>query len=408
MKGYSFFYNFLLLKEIRNDKIAKSYSYLIKYLWQRTGKVYLVQIINGKIIHNGIDYIYQDLVIRDGTVCRIKEPFQEPEEDLVVDAEGGFILPGLIDINYIPADLNNLCRKQPASSPVHDRQNEADPVTALSGESGSYASCAAKHGTLSYIAPVHAAPDSFSQALADAASLYFSESEDARLLGIRLADPLSIAEGDSLDGILALLRQIDEACGGCLQMLTVRPEQPGIARIVSSAKDSFHFSMQSAAAGFEQSNRVLTAGADLLSDPLECITAMTASQPGVLPALLQSDACIEFSIDPRTAHAAVIRMLFQILPPDRLILTGAACRPGEYLLDILTLAVNYGVPLPLAVKSVTENPARFLGLENEYGFIQEGRRADLVILDLHDLHLRTVVSGGTLIYDSGGHTMYGG
>jgi imidazolonepropionase-like amidohydrolase len=80
------------------------------------------------------------------------------------------------------------------------------------------------------------------------------------------------------------------------------------------------------------------------------------------------------------------------------------CMPGFSLHDELVLLV-IGRLTPLeALQAATLNPARFLGKEKDYGTVEEGKLADLVLLDgnpLEDIHntqkIRAVILGGTLM-----------
>ena len=45
---------------------------------------------------------------------------------------------------------------------------------------------------------------------------------------------------------------------------------------------------------------------------------------------------------------------------------------------------KYGVPLPEMVNRASLNPARAVGLGSEYGAIEPGKKADLLIIELLD------------------------
>jgi N-acetylglucosamine-6-phosphate deacetylase len=56
-----------------------------------------------------------------------------------------------------------------------------------------------------------------------------------------------------------------------------------------------------------------------------------------------------------------------------------------------------GVPLPDAVRMVTLNPARAIGLADTKGSIEIGKDADLVIFD-DNITVKRVIIGGTKVY----------
>ena len=57
-------------------------------------------------------------------------------------------------------------------------------------------------------------------------------------------------------------------------------------------------------------------------------------------------------------------------------------------------------PLDVAIKTVTENPAKLLDIEDRKGTIAVGKDADLVILD-RDYSVWSTIVGGKLIADCG-------
>ena len=80
------------------------------------------------------------------------------------------------------------------------------------------------------------------------------------------------------------------------------------------------------------------------------------------------------------------------------------CLPGFGLHDELALMVQAGLTPVEAIQSATRNPARFLGREKEWGTVQVGKRADLLLLDadpLQDIHnttrIRAVMADGRLL-----------
>ena len=52
-----------------------------------------------------------------------------------------------------------------------------------------------------------------------------------------------------------------------------------------------------------------------------------------------------------------------------------------------------GIPLETAVACATMNPAKSLGVYEEYGSITEGKKANIVLLD-KDLELQAVIKDG--------------
>lgn len=58
-----------------------------------------------------------------------------------------------------------------------------------------------------------------------------------------------------------------------------------------------------------------------------------------------------------------------------------------------TVVKEMGLPLETAVACATMNPAKSLGVYDEYGSITEGKKANIVLLD-KDLELQAVIKDG--------------
>ncbi len=56
-------------------------------------------------------------------------------------------------------------------------------------------------------------------------------------------------------------------------------------------------------------------------------------------------------------------------------------------------------PIPVAIKTVTENAAKVLGLAKTKGSLAPGKDADLVILD-DDLSVHATIVAGRIVYQS--------
>jgi N-acetylglucosamine-6-phosphate deacetylase len=76
-------------------------------------------------------------------------------------------------------------------------------------------------------------------------------------------------------------------------------------------------------------------------------------------------------------------------------LEGTALASGVMGMDhgVRTMHFAAGVPVPEAVRMASLTPARILGIENEVGSLERGKRADLVVLD-RELNVKSVYIGG--------------
>ena len=145
--------------------------------------------------------------------------------------------------------------------------------------------------------------------------------------------------------------------------------------------------------------------------------------PGIIGAATDCPhAMAEIICDGIHIHPSVIRNTFRMFGEDRMILISDAMRAtgmddGTYelggqavtkkgrlatlkdgtiagsatnLFDCMKNAVNFGIPLAVAVKAATYNPAKSIGLEHTIGNLAPGARADVLLLD-SDLNIVRII-----------------
>jgi hypothetical protein len=71
--------------------------------------------------------------------------------------------------------------------------------------------------------------------------------------------------------------------------------------------------------------------------------------------------------------------------------SGADTGHERNLLDNAAMAVAYGLPLDAALRSLTASAAEILGVGDELGTLENGKRATLIVTDGHALEVTTVV-----------------
>ena len=66
---------------------------------------------------------------------------------------------------------------------------------------------------------------------------------------------------------------------------------------------------------------------------------------------------------------------------------------------MLNFLLNTGASLPDVVAMATINPAKDLGVYDRIGSLEEGKQADIVVLDSNDFHVKQTIIAGELVYD---------
>ena len=232
--------------------------------------------------------------------------------------------------------------------------------------------------------------------------------------------------------------------GKGLKTLTVAPELPDVGRLVRAARErGLLVTAGHSYATFPQVEAAVGWGVRhvdhlfcAMSDRARLRQAQTyPMRGGVMEATLALDELTtEVIADGKHLTAELLRLAYKVKGPDRLALVTDAMRAvnlpdGEYwfgpegdgelvrrlddvgvTLDGKALASGVmgmdhcvrtfhrltGVPLPQVVRMATLTPARILGVDTEYGSLEPGKAADLVVLDA-DLTVRQVYVGGTRV-----------
>ena len=75
---------------------------------------------------------------------------------------------------------------------------------------------------------------------------------------------------------------------------------------------------------------------------------------------------------------------------------GTIAGSATNLLDCVRSAVGMGIPLGQAIRSASTNPARAIGVQNDYGSLEPGKLANVLLLD-EALNLHSVILRGHII-----------
>ncbi len=76
---------------------------------------------------------------------------------------------------------------------------------------------------------------------------------------------------------------------------------------------------------------------------------------------------------------------------DLCLITDHPVVPIQYLRVCAALAMREGLEEEVAIKALTLGPARILGVDQELGSIEPGKKADIIIFDGHPLDVKSEV-----------------
>lgn len=372
---------------------------------------------NARVFGPAHTFEERDLVIRAGRIAPDGTPPLPGEETL--DAGGLLALPGLVDIHFHGAVGHDFC----------DASEEA--LQAL-------ADFEASRGVLAICPATMTFPEETLTAVMQAAAAH-ENTRGADLVGINMEgpfisphkigaqNPLYIHKPD-----IDMFRRLQAASGGLIKLADVAPEEDGALDFIAAAvSDGVRVSIAHTCTDYATACRAFAAGASHMTHLYNAMPGITHREPGPIIAALEHGAEAELITDGVHIHPAVVRFTFRAFGADKVILISdsmMACGlpDGQYslggqavtvrgpraeltehpetiagsatcLYDCMRRAVNdMDVPLADAVRAASENPARSIGVDADYGSLAPGRWGN-VLLTEDDLTLRTVIRRGAVL-----------
>ena len=349
------------------------------------------------------DILFDEKIIAVGNL--------EGEADL--DAEGAYVIPGLVDIHTHGAMGEDF-----SDGKAEGMQPMADYYAA--------------HGVTSFLATTMTLTE---EVLTPAMHTIrdFNRQGGAKCAGVHLEGPfLGYAKrgAQAAENLhkpdVALFDRLNEASGGKVKMVTVACEEEGGMDFVANVSKKAAVSLGHTSCNYEQAMEAFARGASHATHLFNGMDGLHHRKPGIVAAALDAGASVELICDGLHIHPAAIRLAHKLYG-DKLNLVSDSLRcagmpDGDYelggqpitlsggvarltgtdtlagsavsMLDALRNVVSFGLPLADAVYAASTAPAQAAGL-TDVGALQAGMCADLLVLD-QNLNLEAVFVDGQL------------
>ena len=363
------------------------------------------------LIKNGKILIGKSFVDGDIQFDRAITAIGRLEGPADLDARGGYVIPGLVDVHTHGALGEDFSDGKPEGlQPLADYY--------------------AAHGVTSYLATTMTLKE---EVLTPAmhAIRDFKPKSGAKCAGVHLEGPfLSYAKrgAQAAENLHkpdpALFHRLNEASGGQVKLVTVACEEEGALPFIREISRTCAVSLGHTTADYDTAMAGFLAGASHATHLYNGMPSLLHRAPGVIGAAFDAGASVELICDGLHIHPSVIRVTYQLFG-DKLNLISDSLRcagmpDGDYelggqpivvknhkatlldgtlagssisLLDAVRNVVSFGLPLAGAVYAASTAPALAAGLDA--GVIAQGRAADLLVLD-KDLALKAVFVDGKL------------
>ena len=339
----------------------------------------------------------------------------------VVDGNGGYLIPGMIDIHTHGCSGFDFC----------------DGTVEAVREMAAYQ---ASIGVTTFAPATMTLPIERLEEILENGAVFQQEKEKgeypecADLAGINMEGPFISEEKKGaqkeeyiLPANAEAYRRFQQAARGLVKYIGLAPEKEDSLEFIAQVKEEVKVSIAHSNADYETAKAAFEAGACHVTHLYNAMSAYSHREPGIVGAVADCRQVeVELIGDGLHVHPAVVRGTFAMLGGERILLISDSIRAtgmpdGEYELgrqrvtvaagkamledgtiggSVCTLpqcfryVVNeVGIPLETAVACVTVNPAKSLGVLEERGTITVGKIADLVLLD-EELQIKAVWKAG--------------
>jgi N-acetylglucosamine-6-phosphate deacetylase len=369
------------------------------------------------------------LLVEDGRIARLLESSAESQSriEATLDLEGLTLFPGFIDAHIH------------GSVGVDTMEADADDLHRV-------AVFLAQNGVTGWLPTLVPAPEDDYRKAARAVEQLMRKQEThtaaARVLGLHYEGPfINSAQCGALRP--AYFRTFESAASveelatinqsDAVHMITIAPEIEGGVELVAELKRrGWVVSIGHTRAGVPQLDSAYAAGARHMTHFMNAMSPLHHRAPGPIGwGLLRDDVSVDIIADGIHVDPLVLQLLLRCKTPKSLTLISDAVAPaglgdGEYEIWGETITVAGGrtrnqrgniagsvITMREAVRMMrtldaslievaqmaATNAARLLGVNQECGSIEEGKRADLAALDAHG-NVRLTLVGGRVAFDN--------
>lgn len=376
----------------------------------------MIAIKNGKIILE--DKIIENTILLltdkiEGIVDNI------PDNCEVIDAEGGYITPGFIDLHihgYLGKDV---------------RDASVESIKAIAGG-------LVENGVTGFLPTTMTVDMSVINGALDACRSVKNSGEyyGSTILGVHAEGPfISASKKDAQDERYILKPDADfvKANADIIKIITLAPEEDkNFAEIKRMAEETdVVVSMGHTSADYKTAMESTKNGVKHATHLFNAMTPMTHRAPGVVGAALNSDVSCELIVDTYHVDVVLYEMVYKMkggklcfitdclpaggLPEGEYTLGGAKiiyknnlCKLEDGTIAGSVLKLNKGVwnvynnssvPLHECVNCAALNPATTIGVADRKGSIEVGKDADIVILD-NEFNVKKTIIGGVVRYEA--------
>ena len=379
---------------------------------------------NGLVFTPSFEFEKMNIKITDDRIEKLSRSRIEPaDNEETVNAEGMFVIPGLTDVHFHGAVSYDFCDATPEAihkMAVYERSvgvTQICPATMTLPEERVAKICKVAYD---YNNGVGKIDDGL---------------READLVGINLEGPYispnkvgaqnpAYVKGADKDYLKKLLEETEYLP----KLITIAPEEADNLDCIDKLHDKIRFSVGHTVADYKCSRAAFEAGARHMTHLYNAMPSLTHRAPGPIAAGSErDDVTAELICDGIHIAPGAVRAAFKLFGADRIVLISDSARavgmpdgtyelggqpvykhdgaawlnkePGKggtlagsttNLFDCMLKAIEFDIKPEDAVRAATYNPAYAIGILKDYGTIEEGKKANILLLN-KDYSLNRVI-----------------
>lgn len=375
------------------------------------------------------EFVKKDIITDGISISELRSHFEadpKKKSDLtasvngseILDAEGFYAIPGLVDIHFHGAMGHDFCDGDPEGLKEIARYEASNGILAI---------CPA---TMTF-------SEEILEGIMDNAATFSPDEDMAELVGINMEGPFISPKKIGaqnpkylMEPDVSMFRRLNERSKGLIKLVDIAPELPGSMDFISELSGEVNISIAHTACDYDTAIEAFEGGARHVTHLYNAMPGLTHRDPGPIRAAMEKEAEAEIIADGVHIHPAMVRMAFESFPEDKMILIADSMEAtglpdGQYqlggqkvtvtgkravltehpetiagsasnLFDCMKSAIGMGIKKELAVRAASENPAKAIGIDDKYGKLEEGYIANIVLVD-EDFNIRYIINRGRLI-----------
>ena len=367
---------------------------------------------NGLVFTEAATFENQDLYIENDKIGT-------SGEGEILDATDCYVIPGLTDIHFhgcVGYDFCDGTYEAVAKMAEYQLQNG---VTTICPASMTFSE------------------EQLTEIFANAAN--YQNDKGATLVGINMEGPfISMEKKGAQNGEYIhkpdadMFFRLQNVANGLIKLCDIAPEVEGAMDCIEKIAKNVRVSVAHSAADFDIAEEAFNKGAKHVTHLYNAMPPYSHRAPGIIGAACDNEnVMVELITDGIHSHPATVRTTFKMFGDDRVVLISdsmMACGldDGQYTLGGQAVTVKgnlatltelgniagsvtnlmacmkravkeMGIPLASAVKCASMNPAKAIGIFDQYGSLAPGKQADVVVLD-KDLEIQYIIKAGEVVY----------